>query len=801
MKQVISVIFSLTLMFVVGCSSSSTSPTQPDTPDIPDVASSLSDANLLYSGTFDIDIDNLTITQSDSRQSEVVYNITGFLPDKCPGGCFRFTIVNVIGTVLEIELTIENPLAIQVYDVTIEYIELFGKSVLNPDSYTDFLGTPITEFYPFTAFMKETSERAFPVGPVGIDTETLFLDFPPGTPSSVHYAITASLPGQIGAPYEISEMAQDGELTSSGGSAEISCKVDDHQDNISAVFLDSTPFTGGPVQMQPDPLNPGYYKVEISNTAGAQLGSYMQKIMALSPNPQNISTYNYVEITVAGGVEDPVADLTRGATGCAPVDVTLDASGSTDADDPLEDLEFEFDFDYDGITFDIDRARSSDPVAIATYMVEGCYTAAVRVYDTDENTDIATITVPIGGFVPGAPETDITDGTTITNIDFVHGAPTFVGDILWPGMSDPSKGSARGSGNIYTVFYGVEGGSGKIFFSRSNDDAETWSSPVAVHTYDSTGLYSGCSIAADNTGQVIIVWADHFHRDLGMEYSFDSGDSFASKLIRDQDDCMYWCDKYRMPDVAIDPTNPDNIIVSCNYNHYGDPTGWFTGWDQMYVDYSSTGPAGTFNEVLHILPTDWRPGWVSNIYRIHAHYAIDGDAYIIAGENNNIHVFRSQDSGATWAPHVRYEIDTWHRDFDTTMDPTDSEVFYVAAVRRNSYNMELYKSTDGLNLTQIQSAVNDNTTVGYRLCPSVTVNDAGVVYMMWHTNEAGTYDIMSDYSCDGGATFGTDVVFNTDDIGNEVDADLIPNACGDGVVCIWEQNGNNPNGKLVARRG
>jgi hypothetical protein len=55
--------------------------------------------------------------------------------------------------------------------------------------------------------------------------------------------------------------------------------------------------------MPPDALNPGYYKVEISNTAGAPLGIYTQTIMALSPNPQNISTYNYVEITVTDGNE------------------------------------------------------------------------------------------------------------------------------------------------------------------------------------------------------------------------------------------------------------------------------------------------------------------------------------------------------------------------------------------------------------------------------------------------------------------------------------------------------------------
>lgn len=295
-NSIIFVILIILLAVFSGCSSSSKMPTQPNTPDLPQAEYTPSSGGLLHSGSFDIDLDTMSITQIPDRQSDLVYDITGFLPDKCPGGCFRFAIVGVVGTVLEIELTIENPLAIQVYDVRIQYLNTLGKTVLNPDSYIDYMGTPISNIYPFTAFAKETGNRAFPVGPGGIDTETLFLDFPPGSPSSVNYAITASLPGNVGEPFEISEMNQTGDLTPSGGSATIRCKVEDHQGDFSGVYLDATPFTGAPVQM-PTPGG-GMFEVAISNTAGAPIGVYNQLIMALSPNSQNISIYNYVEITV-----------------------------------------------------------------------------------------------------------------------------------------------------------------------------------------------------------------------------------------------------------------------------------------------------------------------------------------------------------------------------------------------------------------------------------------------------------------------------------------------------------------------
>jgi len=593
-----------------------------------------------------------------------------------------------------------------------------------------------------------------------------------------------------------------------------------------------------------DPADPLVYEFTISNEQIATVGVYpglvkvidsyesgmngspllngMDGIKRVDPlvNPltglfdiDEFATYAKFSVEVELGYlgSDPVAHITRSNTGCAPVEVTFDASSSTDADDdPLGiPLNFEFDFEYDGTIFTVDRPMSIDPIATHIYEIARCYTAAVRVTDSDGNQDIATVVVPIGDFSPKPFDSDITDGTSITDIDFIHGSPTFVGDINWPGMSYPTKGTARGDGYIYTVFYGVQGMDRCIFFSRSDNDSETWSPPIAVRIYDAQGQYSGCSIAADDTGQVLIVWDDHYHRDVGLEYSADHGDTWSSKLIRDEPDGAQWCYKYRMPDAAIDPTNPDNIIVASLYCDYGD-IDWSPGWDQMYVCYSSTGPEGVFGEVLYVTHEQWHPGWVANVYKINTHYAIDGDAYIIAGENNCNFIYRSSDNGATWPDdaehHVINDFDGWHRDFDSAMDPTNPDVFYIVRTLRSpwspSYPVILHKATDGLHPTVIQNNINDNTSAGvYRFCPSVTVNDAGVVYVMWHTNESGDYDIMADYSCNGGTSFNVDVQFNTIDAGNEVDADLIPNACGDGVICVWEQNGNNPNGKLVSKLG
>jgi len=315
MRHLIAFLISLVIIiYFFGCSGKSDSPTSPNEPESDSSAIS-GNQSVLYSGTLTIDPVNLTIENVETRNPDWVYNITPFLGNQCPGGCFRFKIVGIVGTVLEIELTIENPAKIQVYDVRVEYIELFGKTVVNPDSYTDYLGVPITKVKPFTAFATDNPNRAFPVGPSEWDTQTLFLDFPPGSIAAVNYAITASFPGMTGEPYEINGMNQEGDLTPTGGTATISCHVLDHQADISSVYLDARPFVGGPVAMNPDPIDPSLYKVEIGNTQGAPVGTYNQLIVAQSPNQQNIKTYNFVAITVIEEIEKPIWPVLQGNRG------------------------------------------------------------------------------------------------------------------------------------------------------------------------------------------------------------------------------------------------------------------------------------------------------------------------------------------------------------------------------------------------------------------------------------------------------------------------------------------------------
>jgi hypothetical protein len=117
----------LTVMLVLllaGCSSQSNPSTPSENPQI----SQSENIETLFSGTMSINPDDMTVDVTADRTSERNYDITGLLGGSCPGGCFKFRILGIVGTVLTIELKIENPTAIRAYDVRLIYRNLHGKT-------------------------------------------------------------------------------------------------------------------------------------------------------------------------------------------------------------------------------------------------------------------------------------------------------------------------------------------------------------------------------------------------------------------------------------------------------------------------------------------------------------------------------------------------------------------------------------------------------------------------------------------------------------------------------------------------
>lgn len=296
MKSVSPGLCILSVLFVlcIGCSSSkspaTTSPLADDTPIINPVGT---DHGIMASGTFEIDLENMEIRDVTDRSTAFHYNITGFL-----SGYFKYFIVSWHLPYVTLRLQVTNPTALQVYDVRIIYTNLYGKEVLNPDGYTNYLdpaGEP--KFNPFHYFAKEYPNQAFPVGPGGVDTEILELYWPNGASAWVTYVIECSLGGNAAEPYRIRDIQTEGIITPVGGGIKVMCTVDDWQGDVTSVtmlanqiydqdqkmyrYLDTNTFIGSIVNL--GELTPGEYPVWIK---------------ADSPNPNNISLWMPFEITV-----------------------------------------------------------------------------------------------------------------------------------------------------------------------------------------------------------------------------------------------------------------------------------------------------------------------------------------------------------------------------------------------------------------------------------------------------------------------------------------------------------------------
>lgn len=286
----------LSLLFVlcIGCSSSKSpatiSPLADDTPIMNPVGTG---HEIMASGTFEIDLENMEIRDITDRSTALHYNITGFL-----SGYFKYFIVSWQLPYVTLRLEITNPTALQVYDVRIIYTNLYGKEVLNPDGYTNFLdpaGDP--DFNPFHYFAKEYPNQAFPVGPGGVDSEILELYWPTGASTWVTYVIECSLGGNAAEPYKIRDIETEGIITPIGGGMKVMCTVDDWQGDITSVtmlandiydedqiiyrYLDTNTFIGSIVNL--GEVTPGEYTVWLK---------------AKSPNPNNICLWMPFVITV-----------------------------------------------------------------------------------------------------------------------------------------------------------------------------------------------------------------------------------------------------------------------------------------------------------------------------------------------------------------------------------------------------------------------------------------------------------------------------------------------------------------------
>lgn len=185
----------------------------------------------------------------------------------------------------------------------------------------------------------------------------------------------------------------------------------------------------------------------------------------------------------------PVASIVPSVNfGVAPLDVTLDASGSTD-DGTI--VKYEWDYEGDGV-FDQDTGTTSS--ANYTYTTEGHYFPAVRVTDGDggQDTAVTNLTVTFAPWVH-------TWGTSAN--EYPNAAAEGAGgNICMAGWGTGSKGTGHPSALIW--LYSPDG---NLIWARAWETGADQDDVAADITADGTGIYVvGQTTSVGNTDAILV---------------------------------------------------------------------------------------------------------------------------------------------------------------------------------------------------------------------------------------------------------------------------------------------------------
>ncbi len=256
--------------------------------------------------TFVLNLEDMTVDVVENHSAMGHYNVKQMLNDPfvCPNlNCIvvQLTGFDPVEKIYTVDVILRNPTFVLGYDVRgIMFLNPSkDTALLNPDNYIQ-LFDPLEQINPFKAFAKSAPDRQFP--PASVYDEIYQVYIPPPPPLfNINYAVDVSWPGNCKEPYEIIDIDYNGNLTPSGGSGTISCRVNDHQDDVESVQVDLHGLTGGIEDMIYDPVEE-LWSLTFSNEMMQPIGDYTALIAAKSED-YNVKLYDYVDFAVVPGAD------------------------------------------------------------------------------------------------------------------------------------------------------------------------------------------------------------------------------------------------------------------------------------------------------------------------------------------------------------------------------------------------------------------------------------------------------------------------------------------------------------------
>jgi len=298
------------LCLLIGCAGSNASPVLPGDgePGVEIAAGNCvedSSGTRTLLGYWDVtfDLENKAVEIMPDRSAFAHMEISDFLMPPFCSDCLKIRIESIDygERILVFSVTIKNPWdSIDGYAVRGIFIsDNENHRILNADSYTKFWDThDPQQINPFLGFPHGGFVPEAPLFPGGVELSrnyTLAFGDPPGF-LQISYAIDACYPGPPDEPFSICEIVTDGTLFENSGSMYAHVCAFDAQDDIDKVMLDTTMFTGAPIEMTPTIFH--NYDVRFDNVMHPAAGDYRLLVTATSENSGDTAIYHYIDVTV-----------------------------------------------------------------------------------------------------------------------------------------------------------------------------------------------------------------------------------------------------------------------------------------------------------------------------------------------------------------------------------------------------------------------------------------------------------------------------------------------------------------------
>ena len=322
------------------------------------------------------------------------------------------------------------------------------------------------------------------------------------------------------------------------------------------------------------------------------------------------------------------------------------------------------------------------------------------------------------------------------------------------------------NGKLYAIWQSTTSSGSVIYFSKSADEGNTFSSPSKVSLVGTDSAFPKIAVSGDH---VYAVWLERIEQNVtnvAFAKSDDGGDSFGSPIA-----ITTHSGTSGLPQISADA---NNVYLLWEDNSLGN-------FDVFFA--KSTDMGNTFNPVKNISSNTGQSGtpkMVSAGNNIAISWMDDSSG------SYNIMFSKSTDGGLTFSKPLNISNSTKDAGYpELALSGNNVYVTWTNTMEKNNYDILFSKSDDGGQT--FANPVNISNNSGASGWPQIAVSRD--VYISWVDNTPGNFDIYIAKSIDNGASFETPV--NISNTPNESWYNRMA-VHPDTVYMVWQEaNGSN----------